>query len=128
MKADEEDNDNEPRSRPSSNLGSAKAALKAVLNGEVAETPASKYAKFLNTADLECLSHAEEVTMAGLHATLLGQAVANLSGGVGGGGLMGLERILVDIARFIREEVEPHNPDNMFVEDMVKALKAMLER
>ena len=126
MKAEEDDSDNEPRSRPSSDLGSAKAALKAVLNGEVGETPASKYAKFLNTADLECLSHAEEVIMAGLHATILGQAVASLSGD--GGGLMGLERILVDIERFIKEEVEPHNPDNMFVEDMVKALKAMLDR
>ena len=125
MKPEDDVNDDESQPNSSVNLGSAKAALKAVLNGEVAETLASMYAKFLNTADLEALSPTEEVMMAGLHSTVLKQAVASLSVD---GGLKGLERILLDMRRFIKEEIEPHNPDNMFVEDMMKAVKAMLDR
>ena len=124
MKADEEDIDDELDPSSKVSIGSAKAALKAVLNGEVTDTPASKYAKFLNTSDLEALSPTEEAAMAGLHSTVLAQSVTSLSECE----LLSLERILLDFRRFLKEEVEPHNPDNMFVEDMIKALKAMLDR
>ena len=37
-------------------IRSPKAALRAVLNSETAETTASKYGKFINSVDLESLS------------------------------------------------------------------------
>ena len=67
--------------------------------------------------------------MADLHVKVLNEATNQLDPSFElSKPLLQLETILAEIREFIREEIEPHNPDNMFVDDMVKALKAMMDR
>ena len=75
------------------------------------------------------ISGAEEDILADLHVKVLNEATNQLDPSFElSKPLLQLETILAEILEFIREEIEPHNPDNMFVDDMVKALKAMMDR